>query len=91
MKQHWATGIVGLRQLSESLAQQQVKAQTQMVEGLPAEVIIEHSASFDLLVISEEHSKPAWSLFSRHTVRRVIEGAACPLLVVRPRTEVGSA
>ena len=87
MKQLWATGTAGLRQLSESLAQQQVKAQTQLVEGLPAEVIIDNSASFDLLVISEEHSKPAWSLFSRHTVRRVIEGAACPLLVVHPRTE----
>jgi nucleotide-binding universal stress UspA family protein len=87
MKQLWAAGTAGLRQLSESLALQQVKAQTQLVEGLPAEVIIENSATFDLLVISEEHSKPAWSLFSRHTVRRVIDGAACPLLVVHPRTD----
>jgi nucleotide-binding universal stress UspA family protein len=87
MKQLWAAGTAGLRQLSESLAQQQIKAQTQLVEGLPAEVIIEHSANFDLLVISEEHSKPAWRLFSRHTVRRVIEGAACPLLVVPARKE----
>ena len=87
MRQLWAAGTAGLRQLSKSLAQQQVKAQSQIIEGLPAEVIIENSASFDLLVISEEHSKPAWRLFSKHTVRRVIEGAACPLLVVHPRME----
>jgi nucleotide-binding universal stress UspA family protein len=87
MRQLWATGIAGLRQLTESLASQQTKTQTQIIEGLPAEVIIENSAGFDLLVIGEQCSKSAWHLFSRHTARRVIEGSVCPVLVVHPRTE----
>lgn len=87
MQQLWATGTAELRRLSESLAQQQTKTETRIVEGLPAEVIIESSAGFDLLVINEERSRQSWNLFSRHTVRRVIEGAACPLLVLHPRTE----
>jgi nucleotide-binding universal stress UspA family protein len=82
MRQLWATGIAELRGLTESSALQQTKTQPGIREGLPAEVIIENSSGFDLLVIGEQRSKSAWHLFSRHTARRVIEGAACPVLVV---------
>jgi nucleotide-binding universal stress UspA family protein len=82
MRQLWATGIAELRRLTEALAQQQTKTQTWIIEGLPAEVIIENSSGFDLLVIGEQCSKSAWHPFSRHTARRVIEGAVCPVLVV---------
>jgi len=85
MRQLWATGIAELRRLTEALAPQRSKTETRIIDGLPAEVIIENSASFDLLVISEPISKSAWHLFSRHTARRVIEGAVCPVLVVQQR------
>jgi nucleotide-binding universal stress UspA family protein len=86
MRRLWATGTSESRRLSESLIQQHTKTQTRIVEGLPAEVIIENSSGFDLLVMNEERSGSAWNFFSRHTARRVIERAACPLLVVHPRT-----
>ena len=87
MRQQLATGRAELNRLSESLAQQQTRTQVRIIEGIPAEVIIETSSRFDLLVINEERPGSAWSLFSEHTVQRVIEEAACPLLVVHPRTE----
>ena len=89
MRQLWATGIAELRRLTDSLAPQHTKAQTRIIEGLPAEVIIENSADFDLLVIGEQCSKSAWHLFSRHTARRVIEEAVCSVLVVHQRTGRG--
>jgi nucleotide-binding universal stress UspA family protein len=88
MRQQLATGRAELNRLSESLAQQQTRTQPRIIEGIPAEVIIENSSCFDLLVIDEERPGSAWSLFSEHTVQRVIEGATCPLLVVHPRTEL---
>lgn len=86
MRQLWATGVAELRRLTDSLAPQHTKTQTRIIEGLPAEVIIENSSGFDLLVIGEPRSKSVWHLFSRHTARRVIEGAVCPVLVVDQRT-----
>ena len=82
----WATGVSGLRRLAETLAQTQTSIRTLIVEGFPAEAIIEHSSGFDLLVIAEPRSKSAWSLFSKHTVRRVIEQARCPVEVVQQQT-----
>ena len=87
MRQLWATGKAELRRLTESLALQQTRTQARIIEGIPAEVIIENSSSFDLLAINEERSGSAWNIFSGHTVHRVVEGAACPVLVVHPRTE----
>ena len=78
----WATGVFELRRSAEALAQSQIWIRTQIVEGFPAEAIIEHSSGSDLLVIAEPRPKSAWSLFSKHTVRRVIEQAQCPVEVV---------
>ena len=86
MRQLWATGISQLRRLRESLARAQTKTQTRILEGLPAEAIVESSSGFDLLVVGEPRSKSAWHLFAKHTARRVIEWAACPVLVVHQRT-----
>jgi len=87
MRQQFATGRAELNRLSESLAQQQTRTQARIIEGIPAEVIIENSSRFDLLVINEQRPRSAWRLFSQHTIQRVIEGVTCPLLVVHPRTE----
>ena len=78
-------GISQLRRLSESLAQEQTKTQTRIAEGLPADAIVESSAGFDLLVIGEPPSESTRHLFSKHTARRVIEEAACPVMVVHQR------
>ena len=87
MRQLWATGVAGLRRLTESLAQEQTKVRARILEGLPAEVIIENSSGFDLLVIGEQCPKSAWHLFSRHTARRVIEWAVCPVMMVHQQTD----
>jgi len=82
MRRLWDRGISQLRCLADSLAQTQTKTQTRIIEGLPAEAIVGDSSGFDLLVIGAELSKSAWHFFSRHTARRVIEQALCPVLVV---------
>jgi nucleotide-binding universal stress UspA family protein len=53
-----------------------------MVEGIPAEVIVENSSRFDLLVIGKKDRKSLWNPFSRHTARRIIDRAQCPVLLV---------
>ena len=81
MRQLWVTGISELSRLKEALARNMTKARTLIVEGIPAESIIESSLGFDLLVISPQRFKPARHFFSRHTARRVMERAPCPVLV----------
>lgn len=85
MRQLWVTGRLRLCPLAESLERAKTKTLTRTIEGLPAEAIIEDSSGFDLLVIGERDSNPAWHFFSRHTARRVIDGAQCPVLVVHER------
>ena len=90
MRRIWVTGAAELSRLKNSLEGKQTRAQTLIVEGLPADAIVESSSGFDLLVISEPRSKSAWHLFSRHTARRVIEGAECPVLVVHQETSLAA-
>jgi nucleotide-binding universal stress UspA family protein len=82
MKGLWDRGLSALCNLTKHLADSKIKNQTRVVEGLPAEAIIETSAGYDLLVIGRQHSRSPWRLFSRHTAQRVIESAKCPVLVV---------
>lgn len=82
MKELWATGIFGLGRLTKSLEPNQTETRTRILEGLPAEAIVENSSGFDLLVIGQRRSRPAWNFFSRHTARCVIAQAKCPVLVV---------
>jgi nucleotide-binding universal stress UspA family protein len=86
MRQLWVRGTSELARLKQSLQQTQVRIQTLLVEGLPFEAIAENSHDFDLLVINEPSSKSAWNFFSKHTARRVIEQAKCPVHVVRQET-----
>jgi universal stress protein A len=76
-------GFAQMGRLAWSLASQQIETQTLIVEGLPWEQIVEKSQGYDLLVMPKPGAKPYWHIFSRHTVRRVIEMAQCPVLVVR--------
>jgi nucleotide-binding universal stress UspA family protein len=86
MRQLWVRGTSEFAGLKTSLDQTQVRIQTLLVEGLPFEAIVENSCDFDLLVIYEPSFKSAWNFFSRHTARRVIEQAKCPVHVVRQET-----
>jgi nucleotide-binding universal stress UspA family protein len=74
--------IIRMDRLADSLAKAQVETQPMIVEGLPAEEIVEQSKRSDLVVLGAQPAKRSWSLFSRHTAQGVIEAAPCPVLVV---------
>jgi len=82
MRQLWIMGIAKLRRLAQALAQKHTKTETRIVEGLPAETIVENCSGFDLLVIGEQRPKPVRRFFSKRTARRVMAQAECPVLLV---------
>jgi nucleotide-binding universal stress UspA family protein len=82
VKRLWDDGWAQLSRLASTLCGQ-VQAQATIEEGLPWEEILGRSGEFDLLILGESRVKNGWKLFSRRTVQRVIEGAACPVMLVR--------
>jgi nucleotide-binding universal stress UspA family protein len=86
MQRLWEKGFREMGQLAFSLSGR-VQAQTLVEEGLPWEQIVNKSRAFDLVVLSKADAKPGWKLFSKRTALRVIENAACPVLVVGARVE----
>jgi nucleotide-binding universal stress UspA family protein len=74
--------ITQMARLAGALSPAQVEAQPMLVEGLPAEEIVEQSARCDLVVLGIGLAKRSWRLFAKHTTQGVIEAAACPVLVV---------
>jgi nucleotide-binding universal stress UspA family protein len=90
MKNLRAEGFTQMSHLAWSLCGK-VEAQTTVQEGLPWEEIASQSRDFDLLVVGKRKRKMRWGLFSRNTAQRVIEHAACPVLVIpEPGTAPGS-
>jgi nucleotide-binding universal stress UspA family protein len=85
MRDFWGVGSAQMCQLAEALSVK-VKAEMMLVEGLPWAVIVEQSRNFDLLVLGQSPAKRGWKLFSPQTAQRVIENAACPILLVRARS-----
>jgi len=81
MTRLWNESSTRMAQLAHSLADH-VEAQTLLVEGLPSEVIIEKSREFDLVVMGKGRTKPGWTPFGKQTARRVIEKAACPVIIL---------
>jgi nucleotide-binding universal stress UspA family protein len=82
MKHLWGDGSTRMGQLAWSLCGQ-VKAQTAVQEGLPWEEIVERSRDFDLVLLGESRAKRRWNFFSKRTAQRVLENAACPVMLVR--------
>jgi nucleotide-binding universal stress UspA family protein len=80
--------ITEMDRLAGPLAKAQVETEPMIVEGLPAEEIVEQSKSSDLVVLGTQSAKRSWSLFPRHTTQSVIEAAPCPVLVVRERNGI---
>ena len=83
MSRLWQKGVEGLARLAFVL-NGRVHAKTVIEEGLPCELICEKSAGFDFLLMGKTRPKPAWKLFSRQTVQRVLQNAACPVIVAPP-------
>jgi nucleotide-binding universal stress UspA family protein len=71
-----------MTRLASSLNAAQVGAQPMLVEGLPAEEIVQQSKCCDLVVLGMAPAKRSWGLFAKHTAQGVTEAAACPVLVV---------
>jgi len=81
----WAQGSAQIAQLAGSLSGQ-VEVQTMLGEGLPWEVIVEKSRDFDLLVLGKKGGKRGLKIFSQRTTQRVVENAACPVMVMHQRS-----
>jgi nucleotide-binding universal stress UspA family protein len=81
MKSLWEEGFAKMGQMAWSLCGR-VNAQTAIQEGLPWEEIVIKSREADLLVLGKTRTKTGNNMFSQHTVERVIENSACPVLVV---------
>lgn len=81
MKQLWGEGSARMAELAWSL-RGQVEARTTVQEGLPWEVIAHASRDFDIIVMGNGSVKSGSRIFSQHTAQRVLESAACPVLVV---------
>jgi nucleotide-binding universal stress UspA family protein len=74
--------ITQMARLAGLLTSAHVEAQPMLVEGLPAEEIVEQSNHSDLVVVGMASAKRSWRLFAKHTTQGVIAAAACPVLVV---------
>lgn len=80
MSHLWQRGFEKMGRLVFALGGR-VHAQTSVEEGLPWETIAEKSAGFDLVVIGRTREKKHWNPFSHRTVERVLENAACPVII----------
>jgi nucleotide-binding universal stress UspA family protein len=74
--------ITQMARLAGSLTPSQVETRPMLVEGLPAEEIVEQSNRCDLVVLGKASVKRFRRLFAKHTTQGVIGAAACPVLVV---------
>jgi nucleotide-binding universal stress UspA family protein len=74
-----------LAQMVLGLAGAGVEVQTLIRQGLPWEEILDTARQYDLVVIGKHKPQPFWHLFTRQTVKGVLEATPCPVMVVRER------
>jgi nucleotide-binding universal stress UspA family protein len=86
MSHLWRKGFERIGRLAFLLSGR-VHAQTVVEEGLPYEVIAEKSHDFDLVIIGRARRKTHWNIFSHQTVQRVLQNAACPVIVAPERPD----
>ena len=77
----WQEGLTHLGQALVGLLGAGVEIETVIREGLPREEIVRAARNHDLIILGHR-AKSFWQLFSRHTVKGVLETAPCPVLVV---------
>lgn len=80
MQRLWNEGSARVAQLASTLCGQ-VDTQTVIEEALTWEAITQRTWDFDLVILGKDRKK-ASGLFSRRTVKRVLEKAHCPVMVV---------
>jgi nucleotide-binding universal stress UspA family protein len=85
MKRLWDDSFRRMAALAHSLIVR-VDARTMFEEGLPWEEIAIKSRDADLVVLGETHRRSRWNFMSHRTVERVIQHAACPVLLVSDST-----
>jgi universal stress protein A len=81
MTELWTRGLTAMRELSRSL-ENQVAVRTVVEDGLPWEQIVSWSEESDLVILANNGKWSPWKIFSRHTMERVLQKAACPLMIV---------
>jgi nucleotide-binding universal stress UspA family protein len=77
----WAEATSHMGQLKRSL-RGKPEADTMIREGIPSEEIVEMSRKVDLVILGHPRGRKGWSLFSRRTIDRVMQNAACAVMVV---------
>jgi nucleotide-binding universal stress UspA family protein len=68
-------------QLVSGLPNKDLDVKTLVREGLPYEEIVAAARDYDLVVLGKSQ-KPFWHIFSRRTVKGVLEAPPCRILVV---------
>jgi nucleotide-binding universal stress UspA family protein len=76
----WQKAVSEMVRLKEKLSDQNVPTETLIVEGIPWEQIAMQSKGFDLLVLGRKPLRHSWKFFSKHTSRRLLKEAGCPVL-----------
>jgi nucleotide-binding universal stress UspA family protein len=80
MDQSWQRAVNQMLRLKTHLLEQNIQAETLILEGLPWEQIVMQSRGFDLLVLGRSHPRHSRKFFAKHTARRVMKGVVCPVL-----------
>ncbi|HUL51354.1 MAG TPA: universal stress protein [Candidatus Nitrosotalea sp.] len=83
----WRESRVQLGQTVWEVGEEEVEIQTLIREGLPWEETALAARDCDLIVIGHHKRNRFRELFSRHTVKRVIDAAPCPVLVIGEQQE----
>jgi nucleotide-binding universal stress UspA family protein len=76
----WQKAVSEMVRLKENLSDQNVPTETLIVEGIPWEQIAMQSQGYDLLILGRASPRPPWKFFSKHTSRRLLKEAGCPVL-----------
>ena len=77
----------GVHDTAAAESRELVEVDGVVVEGDPADVLLEHSRQLDLLVAGSRGYGPLGAVLLGSTTRKLMRGAACPLIVVpRGRT-----
>jgi nucleotide-binding universal stress UspA family protein len=88
----WAEAESKMQALVEIMRVSGVSAQPVVQEGAPWKIIAAHAKQWGvtLIVIGGHAKKLHWSPFHRHTARRVVESAPCPVLTL-PQPQISRA
>ncbi len=78
-------GNASVSAVAEQLKAKGIKAQGEVIEGLPAETIVKYARAHknDLVIIGSQGPAPATSFLLGRVSERVAHAAPCPVLIIR--------